>query len=970
MKNLPSTRGHATLPALMIAKFSFSRWHAAALVAGLVLVGLGLRLLSAYWLRADVHGDSGMDAVMIEHIATGKNFPTFFYGQAYMGLPEIYVSALVARLAGGGFGHGAGKVIFSTLFLLALFGWARAAGGYRAGVAALAFCLIGPWHLFSFFYCAILLQITLLLWWSVHLSLRPPRVLATAGLGVLAGFGWYTCPLLFATLLTAALLLVFSWRGRLWPWPLCAGLLGFALGSWPWWLWNIRHTWQTFSLSGTLRGHSLAEGLQLFGQRLGALFDLPSLSPSLRLITLLCYALLFAAAACALIGRFRAEPRLRRHIAAILLMLILNVYIFALSHFARTPAPRFVMPLLPVVAILVGLGTAHLTRRAPRWGWLPLLGLVTIQGLTVIPAVQTTAHQNQGIRQGTLPVAEFLRRHGYATLFGNYTKFFWLNVATQGQSTVSDATEERCAAVERAAENATPLGFLGDFAEQLADFAPSSGGAVTHTNLAGLAIAYGLTPPAQQRRLLAPAEIVDIRQTDGRKVAVALLDRDLATEWAAPLESGQFQTLEITFRDPTAAHSVRLCSATGRYPARWQVERERADGAWEPATPPLTNEMWFWSGPRVFWHGAAYRMEVAFPPTPTRKLRLHFGTTRGADELHFSELFIYAAMPCADRAEPEALPDLLARLRAHQTRFVYADRWLANQIHLQSAGAIAAARERAVFDRNADAPPLIRHAVPEPCPLRADTAIVVRPADAPITRATLAALHIPMRETTLAPWIVFDFAPGAWRPELGCYDNLFWTGFACLPNSHLNKPTATHLAALAHPGAAERALRLWPTHQRALRTLGAATPQPARPLTIRYGNGVTLTGLTPGSTNLAPGQKLLLTTFWKLNQTQLADHPTVFFHFRDVTGKTCFQDDFSLLNHTPPDAVQFPYPDEIIAVRREITIPSTVAAGTYRAQTGLLDGRTRRRRWPHTALPTRMLKVILPLEINVARPAH
>ncbi|MCX6998397.1 MAG: hypothetical protein NTV49_15250 [Kiritimatiellaeota bacterium] len=946
-------------------------WRGPVLVLALVLLGLGLRLLAAYWACDEVHGDSSLDAVMVADIAAGKNFPTFFYGQAYMGLSEVYVSALVRRLVGGpAVVNFMGKVIFSTLFLLALFGWARAVGGRRAGLAAVAFCLIGPLHLFDLYYCAIMLQITLLLWWSVALSLRPPRVWEVLGLGLLAGFGWYTCQLMFATLLAAALLLAFAWRWRLWPWPLCAGLFGFVLGSWPWWLWNLRHDWQTFSLAGTLRGYSAAAGLQLFIRRLGELFDLPKLSAGLLLATALCFLLLLAAAAVAVAGRFRAEPRLRRHVLALGLMVVLNAYLFAISHFARTPAPRLVMPLLPVCAILVGLGAAHLTRRAPRWGWLPLLGLVAVQGLTVIPHAQRTARQNRAIRQGAGPLVEFLRRQKCTTLFGDYARFFWLNVATHGQFIVSDAAVERCAEYERLAENAPRIGGLDDFAAQLADFAPASGGAVTCTNLAGVLVAYKLAPPDQPRRVLAPDEIAGIRQQDDRDVTAALLDRDLATEWAAPLDDRLTQTLVIEFRAPVAANGVRLCSAVGHYPPLWQVERERGDGTWEAATPPLNNLMWFWSGPRIFWHGAAFRLELAFPPAPTRKLRLRFGPARRADELHFSELFVYAAAAHADRAEPEALPDLLALLRSRQTRRAYADRWLANQLQQHSAGAIAASRERAVFDRDADEPPLTRRAVPQPCPLQADTAIIVRQADAPITRATLAALRIPMRETALDPWLIFDFAPGAWQPEFGCYDNLFWTGLACLPDSQRNKSTATRLATLARTNAAERALRLWPTHQQALRILGAATPQPALPLSIRYNNGVTLSGLTLNATTRAPGQKLSLTTFWTFDRTRLDDHPVVFFHFLDAAGNLVFQDDVGLLNHIPPHAWQCPYPGELVPLQRDITVPSTVAAGRYSVRCGLVNGYTLRRYWPHTALPTRMLKTSLPLDITIAPAAR
>jgi hypothetical protein len=68
--------------------------------------------------------------------------------------------------------------------------------------------------------------------------------------------------------------------------------------------------------------------------------------------------------------------------------------------------------------------------------------------------------------------------------------------------------------------------------------------------------------------------------------------------------------------------------------------------------------------------------------------------------------------------------------------------------------------------------------------------------------------------------------------------------------------------------------------------------------------------------------------------------------------------------------LQFPYPDEIITMHREIAIPPNATVGRYRVQMGLLNGRTLRRLWPHTELPTRRLKTILPLEITITAGPH
>ncbi|TAN37970.1 MAG: hypothetical protein EPN23_03665 [Verrucomicrobia bacterium] len=939
-----------------------SRTRLILIVLALGLLGAGIRWLAAYWTCQEVKGDYAVDAIMTQHIATGRSLPTFFYGQPYMGVPEIYISSVFLRLFGSSLEVTfAGKVVVSLLVLLALFGWVRDVGDWRAGVAAMLFCLVGPVHLFTFFYGATLLQVVLLLWWGTRLSLGPPRTIAVLGLGLLAGFSWYTNQLVFGTLLAVVLLLVVAWKGQMWWCPMVAGLLGFIVGGWPWWVWNLRHNWQSLAFRGSFRGFSVVEGLQYLALRLAELFDLTKLSPVLLTTTLLFYLLLFIAAGCYICARYRHRPVLRRCLAGLCLLIIFNAYCFAISHFARLPAPRYAIPLLPVYVLLVGLGSAYLIQRRPYSGWLPVLALASLQAWYILPTTRLTSQHDRAIRQVLPPVVNFLQQQKCEAIFAPWT-LGWLNFAMQERIAIGEVLDERCVAYERAIEKATHVGFLGDHALQIIGFVRASGGTTAHTNLCGVTLAYGLQPPSQQRRLLAPGDIAEVRHVGASERITAVLDHDLATEWAAPLEVGHGQTLEITFREPVAVQSIGMQSASGRYPALWRVERERADGTWAAATTPLTNDMFFWSGPRIFWHGHAYRLETSFAPIATRKLRLHLGTTRLSDELHMSELLVYAADPQPLRTPTAALPDLIALLHARHLRHVYADRWLANQIHQQSAGRITASREQAVYDRDADEPARVRETGPIPCPLRASSAIIVHQAEAALTRTTLAALQIPMRETALVPWIVFDFAPGTWRPEFGCYENLCWTGLACLRNSQDDKRTATQLARLRRRDAAERALRLWPTHQLALRTIGAATPQPAVPLAIRFNSGVTLSGLTFSPTNSVSGQQLLLTTFWKLDGAQLAEHPVAFFHFLDATGKVCFQDDFGLLEQTPPDALQCPYPGEAIPMTRHIAI----AAGRYRVRCGLLNGYTLHRLWPHTDLPTHWLTVDLPRDITVA----
>ena len=88
---------------------------------------------------------------MARHMAELREFPVFFYGQAYMGSLEPMASALVMRLLGPtGFAVNLGPVLFAVAALIFLWRWARDAAGPWGGFAAVLAGLFGPLAYFQF----------------------------------------------------------------------------------------------------------------------------------------------------------------------------------------------------------------------------------------------------------------------------------------------------------------------------------------------------------------------------------------------------------------------------------------------------------------------------------------------------------------------------------------------------------------------------------------------------------------------------------------------------------------------------------------------------------------------------------------------------------------------------------------------------------------------------------------------------
>ena len=93
-------------------------------------LGLAARVAGAWAARAVAEPDPAVVALMARHMAALRDFPVFFYGQAYMGSLEPAASALAVALLGStGFAVNLGPVLFAVLALFFLWRWARDAAG-------------------------------------------------------------------------------------------------------------------------------------------------------------------------------------------------------------------------------------------------------------------------------------------------------------------------------------------------------------------------------------------------------------------------------------------------------------------------------------------------------------------------------------------------------------------------------------------------------------------------------------------------------------------------------------------------------------------------------------------------------------------------------------------------------------------------------------------------------------------------
>jgi hypothetical protein len=761
--------------------------------------------LGAWWYRYDGNPDFGIVALMIRHVADGAVFPTFFYGQPYMGSLEPALGAVIRVLTGcdAGLAATASTALAGFLILPVVWLWARRLAGSAAGVGALAYCILGPSAFYHYMvsarggYGVAILAGTFVLWQASEAvgaagdpAPRLRRRLAVMGLA--AGVGWWTTPMVSSALLAAALVLLMGRpREVLRPAPLAAGVAGFLAGSAPFWVWNAFHDWASFRYFAALGGTAFDDGFRtLFKVRLPEAFDFKNAQAWRAALAAAAYAVLGAGVADRLAAAARSRERGSVRLCALvgpLLLALVTLLVFAVSFYARLNTPRYLLPLVPGVAVLAGVGTAALAERAAGAAGL-LRGRLAVPGaaglarcalslLAWLPLAMVGGHHAYEWREEHIPRAgkieayrepvrlfgECLRREGVRTV---YTPFAYhsLNYLLKEQFCFVDPKGDRVAAYARRGETDERIGVLNHYGG-LKEFLSAAGGDCERGGVKWFGLYHGFRPPYDGWE--------EIRGS-ASSGADAVADERLSTAWTVPPDGG---AMEIAFEEARAVCGLRvLWSRTSRV-SRVQVETAGGGAnAWAAVPGADAVSPYFWSGPRPFFGGEDYRYERRFPPRTCDVVRIRV-TPDGGQAVPVLEVQLFGPARAGRPAGPAA-DGLGAVLKVVQERGIerlYCDRWPAAAIWSETGGGVAVplplpafAGERGVLGRD----------------MRFDarTAVLALGSDAGLCRRSLQAAGLRMSETRVGPWVLFGFDG---RPSEGSVAGkrvrLWWAGFAAVP---------------------------------------------------------------------------------------------------------------------------------------------------------------------------------------------
>jgi len=605
-----------------------------ALFTGLALVvGIGVRIYAAWTLKHVPMRDASIPMLMARHMSEGEPMPVFYYGQAYMGSMEALVSSWVMRIMGPTpFAACLGTVLLSVVALILTVQFAKSIAGPQAacftavlmiatsdaslylsahprgGYMVMQVCGLGV--LFCMSRVLRRLDDGQLPTWSWELPLA----------GFLAGVGWWNLQLVVIYLL-AAVLIGIPRLGRLIRRPDVYLAVGtFALGSMPWWWWNLTHGAESMSMNRSIGTVELGVGMNRFvPQALDMMgWKDPSAWMPLRVAAgmfLLCNALWMLSR-----EGFRAPTpshRSCRGLGAHLWVLAATFAIYSVSHFSSFNTSRYLLPLYPSFAVLAGVVLSRMTRlRWARFVVPVLLALAVAQNNFKLHLWNDAVPQHDEEWAKGQALSEALNTYADGIALGGMLQH-WLTVASEEQALVVEAPVDVYAPYNRKWARVEKQAVL-DHNRQFAAFLRESGGRADRERLGGLHLYHSLKGPDLQVTPLSADRLAQVTSSGGE--GRVLMDLDAGTYLEADAEGAL--DVDVSFQEPVSLAGLALPCLTEQDTGTIRVWglTETGESRLLKETGPGT--MFFWSGDRLVHMGLGYHRQVRWDPVRLRGLRL------------------------------------------------------------------------------------------------------------------------------------------------------------------------------------------------------------------------------------------------------------------------------------------------------------------------------------------------------------
>jgi F5/8 type C domain len=763
------------------------------------------------------------------------------------------------------------------------------------------------------------------LWLARPLS-EPARCRVAIAMGLTGGLGLYFNFQIVDALVPAALALLLVEPRLLLQRAGWFGLGAFALGSLPFWVYNLSHDWATFAtgvrFQGRLSGTEAARLLFLdrlpvfLGVRAGT--DQPPHWPGHLAWTIPLVVggavLLLVVRVATGFGRLRRDPT---RAGEALLLAGIGLTLGVIWYGGYVYVPRYLLPLVPFLALVLA-RAGQLTWRRTRVGTLAWVAAYLVaSGADLVPditALRPEARlQYRQDREADARLFAFLRAND---LRRAYAFEYWLaprlTFEGGGDIIVAQPFNNRYSPHARAVDQSSrPAYVLKGGVETFRHWLAALEVAAREHAVGEYRVFYDFTPPSDAVPM--PRSGWTVRASEGLGEAASMVDGRLDTGWSSAKGPEESAWIEVDLGVERRLSGVTLLNDRAERLPEHLVVMIDGVGPRRIATlrPQGIAPHWENGAPRIT---PSRTLTVRFDPVSARRIRLVEESPRGRWSV--AELFLLGPPP--PRTAPAATATPVGEGR-----------------RLEDAGQSGPALLR-YYEA-------MRHAPDDPAGYEAFARLspaLRASARSPVDYAARLASHGLVSEARVV-YAEVARALGSDRVHVE-----LWRLRARLAAADGDPLEAARLAAAVD-----------------------ATRTPARPVGALLGRVAELVGYDVTPEPLRAGEAVDLTTHWRLRVAASRDL-TVWVHLRaddrpDNQG-TRFGDDFPLPGLLP-DLGRGP---QYVTVRRRVSVPADAVPGRYRLVAGVWNPASGRRlhRWWRGLVPTRETTLELG-RVEIVRPA-
>ncbi len=982
---------------MKIKKIYVDRLDITALI--LVFIAVLFRLLLLELRPVTSSPDHYTVALMGRNIFLKGEFPFFFYGQNWFGTIESFLSAVYFDWFGI-----STKVLayapltFFALFMLVTYLLSSNLFNKKVGLWTLAWCIVPPRFLLDYGlnpqggYIETLTFGSLVLLLAVYLLKTKSERLRTLLyflVGWAAGFSWWTSPLTIYYILTAAVFILLTQKAKIFFLNGILSLLGFVIGSLPFWIFHVIHGKGLGGFTGGFRFDHLKEGLsQLFLKDIPSFLDAVYLDKNFSVLfwSILIFYLISFLFFLGKAGKdfLKLGSFYRKDISGssiLLLFFLFFILIYSSSQLGLRGIVRYLLPLFSLIPMTVGVFLAWLGGKAR---WAPILLLASFMGLQ-IPNLQRYVLSNsiESVKEATVrKLTDTVLKLGINRGIVEYSLGPRMTFASNEKVILCSPQGEKHHPYQNEVENSDNPAFIFKYSSREVEEALKYlGGSASLKEVEGFHIYYDFKEPLPLYRQILTDQWT-VSTTENARMRGHAFDRSSDTVWTCENLAKEEESFQLDLGQTHSLGMIRLFHQPGHhrfYPSNIKVEVSHDQVHWEKIAQLDHSQnvlSYYWSGPRLYTWAQLYRLEIRFSPVQARYVRF----SQKSEHRSFwgiNEIFIYEPLGL-EMSSMEKIDDLMNYLMSHPFDFVYADRWISAKIKDKTMGKIKTYPSYTDSHyRMAGIPSPIVHFGPK-------TAFVIPIEDENYFSRMIHEFGFELEKKIFGRHAVFSFKEwtSAHQSFLGNSKGFFWIGFGLL---HINSKRSLNHANIAKQKSLsrdfqsalvhyEKALLYNPYHEearrgkiRSLKRLGRfhESRQDRRRLWIEsvpskdkswieFENETQLLGfqlLDSQEIEEVPsivwplstlgvgkrGQEIRIRSLWRLNHKRASDKLAVFLHFE--SKNEFFQADHKLLGK---DVHSFGLDRQFLIKEHKMIIPTNIPLENYQIKIGLYEVGSRR----------------------------